>query len=267
MRKLNPPLPREHGAWVMWLLPFCMGAVLGQRLTVEVVSLLLVCTGLFCLRFTLVNLIKKWRRGNVERKALLRWSVLHLLLVLSFSSPLYRHAPALLLLAPGVLLFLPIDLLFVARKWDKNLPFELAGIAGLTFSGPAAVYVSMHRITPTMLWLWLFCFLYFLGTVFHVRLLKVVLTRREGRWSPRDKASAGASSAAFLVVATILLLAGDVGGWLPPGSWILLVPSILKAAFTLARLGETPINLRRSGVTEIFHALLFGAMGVWVLGS
>lgn len=249
----------------MWLLPYYMAAIISRTFTLESLSLLFVCTWLFCLRFTLVILIKKWKRGTQEPNELVSWSAVYAVLMLVFALPLLGSASRIWVLAPAVVLFLAVDLALVVRRMDKSLLFEIAGIAGLTFSGPATLYVSLHHASVEMLWLWLFTFLYFVGTVFHVRLLKAIVTHKESDWTLREKCRIAAPSVIYFVGVIGGLLAGEAIGALPVSSWLLFAPSLLKTLHTLTRVERGTVDFRKTGLSEMAYAVLFGVLGVWVM--
>jgi len=247
----------------MWLVPFCMGVAIGGRITLAVVSLLFVCAGLFCMRSALGTLVKRWAR-ETERRELLRGAGLYAVATAMCAIPLLKHGE-LRLLAPLVALFLLADLLFVARRWNRSLPYELAGIVGLASAGPAALYMTQRQLSESMAWLWLFCLLYMLGTVLHVRLLKTAILRRNTPFSMRNRSALGIPSLTYFCGLILLLQLGEAAGWVPAPVWIIYLPSLLKVLYTLSQIGRKPVKLPRVGISEIFHAALFGVLGVWAM--
>ena len=70
------------------------------------------------------------------------------------------------------LLGIPIILAFgyfVRRKEVRTVPGEMAGIIGLTMTGPMAYYVATGEIQAVGFWLWILCILYFASSIFYVK--------------------------------------------------------------------------------------------------
>jgi hypothetical protein len=177
---------------------------------------------------------------------------------------LLRHGE-LRLLAPLVVLFLAVDLIFVIRRWDRSLAFELVGIVGLTSAGPAALYLSEKQLSHSGLWLWIFCICYMVGTLFYVRLIKAILVRRNALHSLRDKVKLGIPSLTYFCLLTLLLWAGKEAAGIPTYAWTIYLPALVKILCTLGQAGRSSFRLPRVGLFEIVHALIFAVLGVWVM--
>lgn len=68
-------LPQQHGAWALWLGPFCVGIAVGRALTPGHFWLTLAMLGAFLALQPLTILVKAWagRRPTAERAPALVW--------------------------------------------------------------------------------------------------------------------------------------------------------------------------------------------------
>jgi hypothetical protein len=223
---VRPPMPREHGAWGILLIPFATAVGVAGVWNLPV-ALLLVSVLCFYLART------SYLKQNY------RWTAL--LLAGSFASA----APLLLvwrLWWLAVLGAVAAPLAF--RKTERSVVRQLLAVCGLTLTAPAASYVATGTLDMR---LWLLNILYFAGGVFYVKTHVAAAIQRGG-----SKLRLGAATmiyyGALAVVAAL---------WWPVG--LAFVPAIVRAFIGVARL--TPVlRIKRLGWTEVVHSLVFAAL-------
>ena len=140
----------------------------------------------------------------------------------------------------------------VARREERSMFTEILGIAGLTLTAPASYYAGSLDWTPTTMWLWLLNALYFVGSVFYVRM-------RVRTAYPKSAAELrGLRWVCGVYHVGLVLIVGFIPGI--GASRLMLaaayLPVILRAIWHLAR--RTPqLSLRRIGRLEIVYSLVF----------
>ncbi|MFN8005789.1 MAG: YwiC-like family protein [Terriglobia bacterium] len=171
--QLNPPTPKEHGAWGMLLVPFVMGVGVVGHFTIETLWLLAAVLLAFLSQKPFAQLLTTQERISTSRK--LKRSLAWFGIYAGSSAAIF-----LILYVPyqmkGLRLFgflgSPVILAysyFVWRKAVRSVLGELAGIAGLTMTGPMACYAAAGEIRAVGFWLWAFCILYFVSSIFYVK--------------------------------------------------------------------------------------------------
>ena len=249
--KLN--LPREHGAWAMFYVPFLLGLLVAGTFNFAAALLLIAASALFISR---ESLLIYWRARLRGRRADQAWRLLVIYFTLAAGCGivlLWRYRLFLLpvLAVPGFLLLL-INGRQATQREERTIRGELMAICGLTLSAPAAYYVARGQWDDLGWWLWAFCALFFASSVFYVKLRVTSLHAK----NPSDRQRARVSCLAYhalLLAALVLLVAGTA--W-PVWSLIAFLPAILRAFYPLFR-PVTELNLKQVGLLEIVYALLF----------
>ena len=246
-------LPREHGAWAMLYVPLVTGLLVAWSLPLRVLLFLLSATFLFVARESSVVWWRAHRRGEHHGKAIERFIIYLGLAGLSIAPLVF--VDRLYLLAPfglAALLLLAINAELAAKRDDRTIFGEILAIAGLTMTAPAAHYVALGEWRPTAFWLWALSALYFVSSVFYVKLRVILINprkqaEREGVW--RRCASYHASLLFFL----FLLTASDR---LSLFALAAFAPVVTRASWSLIKPGGQ-LNLRRLGLLEIVYSVVF----------
>jgi hypothetical protein len=72
--KLKPPLPHEHGSWVMLIVPLVLGFAVAPLWRWRSLWSIGAALGLFLLRYPLATIVKTCQRSGTDNTALWRWS-------------------------------------------------------------------------------------------------------------------------------------------------------------------------------------------------
>lgn len=257
----RPLLPREHGAWAMFLVPFAVGAGVAETVGWETLLLLLATLFLFAARYPASLLAKASARqptGRLSPRRPFLWLAIYVGLGLLFGAPLLWPYGRWALLPLGALglLFWALHLYLQGRRLERTAWGELLAIAGLSLAAPAAYYGSRGALDRTAFSLWLLTFLYSGSSVFYVKMTIQHLAAKArpstlaGRWALGR--AAALYQGFLLVVATSLAL----GGSAPPLALVAFVPLTFKVARGVL-LAPAAVSVRHIGFGEVGHAVLF----------
>jgi hypothetical protein len=166
----KPPLPREHGAWGILLIPFATAVSVAGVFDLKVALLL---ASVLCFYIARTAFLKQNFPWTIRLLAGSAGCALPLLLVweLWWLAAFGAVAAAL-----------------AFRKTERSIAMQLLAIAGLTMTAPAAWYVATGKLDYR---LWLLNVLYFAGGVFYVKMhIAAAMARRA------DKLRQGAATMA-----------------------------------------------------------------------
>ncbi len=168
-KSVQPPLPREHGAWAMFAAPLLIGIGVAEKWSVDILLFALVAAGFFLLRYPLMLAIKS--RAPQARADAMRWSAIYGVITLVSSTALLVVSRLWLLIPLGALgmLSLGIYLWLASRREEMTTLGEWIGIAGLALGAPGAYLIGKGSLDATALQLYALNLLYFGGTVSYVK--------------------------------------------------------------------------------------------------
>lgn len=257
------PLPREHGAWGMFLTGLFLGSTVAGRINVPGLLFFVASLALFSLRqpLFLLSLPQSGTYSSEARRNLLTWAAAFLLSGLLLGLPLlFVYGRWLLIPVAGAgVASLASDLFLRRRRLDRTGPGELLGIAQLSLVVPAIHYSILGRDVTTAGLLWALTFLFYAGSVPYVKLKLRHLVN-----PPRslgEKFRAGLLSLLFqsglLVAATALAIRGVLPALAP----LALLPNAIK---TFAGIFSVPdkVNFKKVGWTEVATATAFALLTV-----
>lgn len=231
---VRPPVPREHGAWGILLIPFATAVGVAGVWNLPV-ALLLVSVLCFYLA----------RTSYLKRQ--LRWTVLLLAGSSAALLPLVLVGKRWWLLAVGAAV---VPLAF--RPTTRGLRAQLLAVAGLTLTAPAAWYAATGDLGGQAWRLWLLNALYFAGGVFYVKMhIAAASARGANKW--RLGAPTLGYHGALAVVAAL---------WWPVGA--ALLPAIARAVWGTATLSPR-LRIKRLGWSEVVVSLVSGAILITML--
>src|SRR5262249_7347799 len=119
-------------------------------------------------------------------------------------------------------------------------------------TAPAAFYVASGQWDSTAFWLWLLSALYFVSSVFYIKL-------RVYRLNPRkqlEQQRAWQNCAAYHSLLLLALSASVLTGNLSLFALIAFSPVLARTLWSLFK-PATQVNLKRAGVLEIIYSLIF----------
>lgn len=253
--RLQPPMPKEHGAWAMLYAPLLIAICFAGRFDTPVWLFILVVTLVF-LAHEPVATLARFHAAPLGRQEKIRQARLWLIIYTIIAAP----ACALLLfsyrrwhlLTIGVLLSVLFGLhtYLTSKRIERQFTGEILGVLGLTVTAPAAYYVALGRFDKLGLLLWLFNLLYFSSAIFYVKM-------RVSRSIKRSNANLLTWQCALY---HLILLAGITlvvwRGWFSALVLIAFLP-VIGRAFTAMRLEENRLNLKRIGIAEIGYTVAF----------
>lgn len=249
-------LPKEHGAWAMFYVPFVLGLTVAGKIWLPVVLLLLATSALFISR---ESLLVWWRAQKRGRKTENSGQAGQLLI---FYGLIAAAAGAPLILAYHFYWLLPLALigcvlLAVNGKQatefeDRSVQSEVIAIAGLTMTAPAAYSVALGEWNQTALWLWALSAAYFASSVFYVKLRVTGLHAKR----PEDRHRARRQCIVYHSFLLASLVALAVTRSLPLFVLIAFAPVLARTLWSLLKPAES-LNLKRIGMTEILYSLIF----------
>jgi hypothetical protein len=245
-RPAAPAMPREHGAWGILLVPFISAVAVAGVFNLPVVLLLGSILSFYIARTS-------WLKSDM------RWTIR----LLAVSGLL-----AVPLLAVWRLWWLPVfavvALPLAARKTGHGLAMQLASIAGLTLTAPAAWYAATGHLDGRAAMLWVLNALYFVGGVFHVKMHLAAAINRVPLDAMRDRWRTGSRNLVYHVGAMAVVAGLSACGW---------VPAAVLAGFGLA-LGRAMVatmmlspklRIKRLGWSEVVFSLVFMVLVVVAL--
>lgn len=257
-----PPLPHEHGAWVILYAPLVITlAALAPVPITPALLLFVAVTGLFLGRNALGLILR--RRGNAGTTF---WLGVYLIVAAAGAVPL--------LLSPnrGNLLFIgglaaalfgvhALLLLRPARKrLDRSQWGEVLAVGALTLTAPAAYAVVCGHLDAMAVCLWVSCALYFSSSIFFVKML-LGAVKVKGSFGWRERWQVGRDNVIYhlflvIVVFGVTVVQNDRGSLL---TVIAYLPIIVRAFWGWIKLSNKLPPLRRVGLGETVYALWFTA--------
>lgn len=253
-----PPLvvPREHGAWAMWIMPGIVGAVLAGVNYHLSALLLFAALLLFVGRYP----ISVWARSRT-RSLPLRAASFNLViglagLALTIGLAAVYQRWALFGFGALAALVMALHLRLATTQRERSVAAELLGIVGLGLTGPATYYTASGDIDTQAALSWLLPALFFGTSVFSVKLRVEGYARIKTGKRLRTLAAALAGYQAMATTTVVLLASlGAVTPWVM-GAY---VPVTVQAIW-LARNLKTPPNLKRLGLLWVGHSVLFAIL-------
>jgi len=238
-----PPLPREHGAWVMLLMPLWFGSVLaGARL-----SAAWLLPPAVVLVFLAYYAIVPWARRR------LFWASLYFVVATALFAAVVIFTPTVnrnwILFVCGIAVL--CGAAFTAAsgaRAGRLIGVELMGMLAMSLSAPMMVLAARIPADMRLAGAPALAFAYSASTLFYVRAYRSL-----GRG--RVVAVVGCIVAHFVILGGIALLC--LAGWLSPWAMAAFVPVLARTAWGLAR---PPRNLRAVGMREIWVALSFSLL-------
>jgi YwiC-like protein len=256
--------PREHGAWGIVLVPLTTGAAVGYLSPASIFPLILftvAALALFCLRTPL----EIWLAASplrpqspTERRAVLSSAVVFAAvagIALAVLLWLERSWDLLILGAAVAAIFFSQAILKRLGR-QTRMSAQLAGSLGLASTAAAAYYVVTGKLDSTALILWGLNWLFAANQIHFVR-LRIHAARTTTRG---EKLARGHVFLCGELLTLLILALGWRRGYLPGLAILAFVPILLRGVFWLLSSRTDPLEVRRLGMSELTHAIAFGAL-------
>ncbi|MEC1687807.1 YwiC-like family protein [Bacillus mojavensis] len=233
-------IPKQHGAWAMLLIPFCLGTVKGGAVLWHM-PLFLGWLFLYLAVYPVTLALKK-KQINAYQKWIFYYSVP----ACSFLFAAVIHKPSFIWLAFSLLPLFLIHVYYARRKNERALLNDFAGVFFFCAGGFASCWLGTETLNG---WAW-FIFaqssLFFIGSSFYV---KSVI---------REKNNRGFAYWSWVYHLILPLLSAAFGaGW----AVLAFIPSSLRAWFFHGK--KWPVQT--IGILEIVNACFFFAiMCIWL---
>jgi len=253
-------IPREHGAWGLWLVPMITGAGVAFREGSHIFPLIQLTTAalaLFWLRTPFESLlgISAIRVESNDERRTVRSFVLGLAGVAAVALGALlgagHNADLWPLGAAAAATFIAQALLKKLGHHARMLS-EMVGTVGLTAAAPAAFYVITGNFNATAWMLWLANIL-FAGDQVHYVQLRIHTAKVEGF---RARLARGWAFAIGQALMTVLLTLACLSRLMPPVAAIAFAPLVFRGWFYFVQ-KPSPLIVRRLGWNELKHATTF----------
>ncbi|MGY3718205.1 YwiC-like family protein [Sutcliffiella cohnii] len=224
-------LPKQHGAWAMLLIPFLLSAFIGNASILHI-PLFLGWLLLYLSTYPFLMAIKK-------KKPSLHWkwffyyafpALLFLIIVLYYHFPLFYFGVSLI---P----FFLINIYFARQKNERALLNDISAIIVFCIAGLASYHVGVESIDRTAWLLFMFNFLFFVGSTFYV---KTMIREKNNRkylfisWG-------------YHIIAVVGML------FINPLLIIAFIPSLFRAFYFYGK----SLSIMKLGIYEIINSALF----------
>jgi hypothetical protein len=237
----KPPMPREHGAWGILLIPFATAVGIAGTWNLQVALLLISMVCFYVARTSFLKHDTKW--------------ILSLLAVsVACLAPLLGIWHLWWLAVFGVAAA-PLAI----RKTQRGVVSQLVAVAGLTLTAPAAWYAATGSLDRQAWLLWGLNFLYFAGGVFYVKMHVAAALRRKRFGTAAEKIECGAANLTFYSGLTICVVGLAMAHLIPWLATLAFAPVIVRAVAGVGRLSPT-LLIKRLGWTEVAHSIVFAAL-------
>ncbi|MFQ6612661.1 MAG: YwiC-like family protein [Fidelibacterota bacterium] len=166
------PRPRQHGAWIMFLIPAFMAVFLDPRWVLPDIGLIFTFILIFLSYQPLQRFLRQFLKRSVFDYAALQWTLL--LggggIILAATLFLYYQRWNSFLFGTIVLVLLLLHLMLAIQTNALALPAELVGVLGLTAAAPTIAVFNTGTLNTQSIMVWLVNALYFAGSIFYIKL-------------------------------------------------------------------------------------------------
>ncbi|WP_332696080.1 YwiC-like family protein [Halalkalibacter lacteus] len=235
-------LPKEHGTWMMFFLPYLLGVFLSEP-TIFHIPFLIGWFFLFLSSTPLLNII---RNRNVKAD-MMPWLVNYSVVAIIFLVPVLWMYPFLFVVGAFLLPLLGINIFFIKKLNERSLWNNLSGIITFALGGVATYIIGVGSLKYEAMFLLLFITVYFMGSAFYVKSLI-----RE-RKNLRFKRSSHIYHVLLLVIPWILGV---------PLLLFAYLPGVLKDWFTSRKKQMKPMKI---GIIEIINGVVFFIISLVVM--
>ncbi|HET9837772.1 MAG TPA: YwiC-like family protein [Candidatus Angelobacter sp.] len=256
-------VPREHGAWALWLLPLFSGGIVGfasapLAATAPAIWFSFLAVAAFLIHQPLESLlgvsVVKVRSAREQRVAIFWVMGLTAVAALCVFELVQLERGLILVFAAVAAACFAVAAL-CGRVRALRIPKQLVGALGLTCTAAGAYYVTTGRFDRVALVLWLASWLFAAGQIEYVQMrLRTAYAK-----SRREKMRAGWQITAFHLLWLAVAAYAAVMFAAPRLLALAFLPSVLRIfAWMFGRV--RPLKLYMLGFTELLQNLVFAVL-------
>jgi len=228
-------LPKEHGAWAMWIAPYIVGIGISDFQWFHIPLLI----SIFFAYIAISPFLQGIRKTN-ERKQLWQLASQYILIASIIGIPIILFYPKLIIIIIGIIPILLINIFYTKSKNERSLLNDFFAILALNSTLFASYYLGALQYDFMALYTYLLMVSFFIGSVFYVKTIY------------REQHNSTFKVIAKIYMILLPLLAGLVL------SNILLMLAFL---FSTIRIFIIPKGFKHSpkkvGITEIINTIWF----------
>lgn len=225
-------LPKQHGAWAMLVIPFLL-SMIASIVTIWHLFLFFGWFFLYLMTYPFTMLCK-----GKKKEYYLKWVYIYSFLSLCCLLIVGVHESDLIYFGLSIIPFFCINLYYAKKKKERAFLNDIAAIIVFCIGGLASYYLGEKHLNVEAWQLFIYSFLYFLGTTFYVKTMI------------REKNNQAFKYYSWIYHVGVLLLIILVGD-----NWLIIayIPSAIRA---FALYGKK-LSVMKIGMIEIFNSLYF----------
>jgi hypothetical protein len=240
-QKVKLILPKEHGTWMMFFLPYLLAVALFGPVLLHI-PFLIGWFFLFLASTPLLNII----RNRKLKTEMMPWLVRYSIIAIIFLLPVIWLTPVLLLIGIVLIPLLIINVYFIKARNERSLWNNLSGIITFALGGVAASILGQGDVNNAISLL-IFVTFYFTGSAFYVKSL--IRERKNARFKKISH-----TYHAFLLIIPFLL--GN------PMLVFAYLPGAIKDWTTSRKKQMKPMKI---GMIEIVNGIVFFIISIIII--
>ncbi|WCK55490.1 YwiC-like family protein [Aneurinibacillus sp. Ricciae_BoGa-3] len=158
-------MPKQHGAWAMIAVPFLAGIGASHAVWLHI-PLFLGWLSLYLASYPLLLAVKSVNKSGEYA----RWTAIYSAAALVFLLPPIWSRPALIWFGVAMIPFLAINFSFAKHKKERAFINDICAVMEMSLGGPASYFAATGQINAISVLVWLLSTLFFLGSVFYVKM-------------------------------------------------------------------------------------------------
>ncbi|MFC0471419.1 YwiC-like family protein [Halalkalibacter kiskunsagensis] len=235
-------IPKEHGTWLMFFLPFLLGVFLSQPNWFHI-PLFVGWFFIYLASTPFLNIV----RNSKLKKSMQPWLLSYSLIAVIFIVPVVWIHSSLVLLGLFLVPLLGMNIYYIKRKNERNLLNNFSGILIFSLGGVAAYIIGSDGWSNEAFLLLSWVVFYFMGSSFYVKSMI------------RERTNMHFKMKSHIYHGVLLFIP-----WLLTAPWMTLAyfPGILKDWFTSRGNPVKPIVI---GMVELGNGVIFFAFSLLFL--
>ena len=262
----RPPVPREHGAWVMFYAPLVVTLLGFDAALLPAMFFILGASGAFFAQ----NAAGLILRRRSERGTAF-WMGVYVACMVGGTLPLiwmYGFTTLIWIgvLGTGIFFRQATHARAAGKRVDRTLAGELLAVGALGLTAPGAYVVSCGQMDWLALWIWFGMVLYFVSGIFYVKMLIAAAQVRE-TWKAYVRWRLGRP---LLIYHLFLIAILGAFIWMQADRFAFLVglafvPILIRAFGGWIRLSNRMPSLKQVGIREVCYSLWFVGFAIAAL--